>query len=81
MPIESITSVKADAQTSSLVYPNPSNDYVQVNTSKDIVSMYVTNVLGQRVELPNSGKGNYSTLKVAPGYYNLIVMYKDNSIE
>ncbi|MBL8003531.1 MAG: T9SS type A sorting domain-containing protein [Candidatus Kapabacteria bacterium] len=80
IPIESITSVP-QLNTSSVLYPNPSIEFVKVESSKEISYVTITNVLGQRIVLENIGNGSYSTTNVPSGFYNLLVTYTDNSIE
>lgn len=69
--IISITSIATNVKEEIQLYPNPSREYVQVQTtSNDDPQMQLINVLaGQVIEPPYEGNGKFNLLGVPAGIY------------
>lgn len=70
---------EVDFEKSFTIYPNPTRDYLSINTSKEIEKLEFYSILGQLVLTKQNPTKTINTQKLTPGIY-LLRIHSENKI-
>ena len=82
IPASNITSVDAGVEVTDAlrVFPNPAENSIRIDGTKEIRSVTATNILGSEVLLSSKGNNTFGISNLSTGMYTLVIQHIDNSI-
>jgi hypothetical protein len=82
IPVSNITSVQSGVEVSDAmrVYPNPAENSIRIDGTKEIRTVTASNTLGNEVTLKTKGNNSFEVSHLRPGFYTLQITNNDNSI-